>query len=190
MPIVVQALSVEPILSSPYPALTDLKVDNGDIAASALQDIFTHCTNLRDVWLTNCINITDETIKLMTKNCHSLTSLNLMGCKSITIAGVQEIATRCSTLSILTLYGAPVSDDVMIQLSLHCTGLTRLTMMQCYGGPLTEAGVLAVVQGCTGLTFLSIQGNIVMPITPLLKCVQRRHVYKHIAFDLREGSQL
>ena len=180
-------LDNQPVLYTNYPSLTKLNVDSGDISGAALQDVFTYCTSLREVGLTSCTSLTDDTVKLMAQSCSRLTVLDLMGCNSITITGILTVATTCTSLSKLTLVGMPISNEVLLQLALNCPSLKSLSMGHCKGDLITEASILTLVEGCPGLTLLGIHGNIVEPFTPLLKCMQRREVYTHIAFDLREG---
>lgn len=170
----------EPVLHAHYPCLTKLTVREYGVADSALQSILTHCTNLREVHIRECNHITDETIKVLALQCTSLDIFKLTSCTNITIAGVLEVATHCTSLTKLALRYMPISDEVLILLSLHCSGLTILSMVYCNGELITEAGILAVAEGCTSLTSLCIVGNLLMPLTPTLALLSERQVYTHI----------
>ena len=174
-----------PILSTLCPSLTKFKVHGNGIAVRALRDIFTCCTNLREVELYKCRQLNDEVIELMAQNCPCLISLYARECANITVIGMLYIATRCSSLKALDLYHMPADDEFLIQLSLHCIGLISLCVNRCEGEPISEAGVLAVVEACTDLVSLEVRGNIVQPIAPTLELMQQGVLYPHIKFDLR-----
>ena len=177
-------LITEPVLYTCYPALTKLKVANHGISGSALQSIITYCTNLKEVTLCSCKQLTDDILITLVQNCTCLKSLSLSSCLSATIAGLLEVATHCSSLSVLYLHNMPVNGDLLLQLSHYCTDLTRLTFMQCYGGPITEAGVVAVVERCTGLTFFSLRGNVVESLLHTLDVTKLQQLYPHITFEI------
>ena len=77
-----------------------------------------------------------------------------------------------------------ISDELFVQLSLHCRGLTSLNIKYCEGGPLTGPCVLAVVERCTGLTFLRIRLNIIESFLPALDPAKLGQLYPHIEFDI------
>lgn len=176
-----------PILYTHFPSLTKLKVacDEGEgITSNELQNLFTYCSNLREIHINHCDNATDETIKVITQNCRNLDAFCLVFCKNVSIAGVMEVATHCTKLTSLHLTFMPISDEILIQLSRTCLSLTNLSLFNCgnSGGSITETGVLAVVERCTGLTFVTIHGN--MPFIPNLDLAKLRLLYPHIKLQI------
>ena len=181
-----QVLDLEPVLDSHYPTLTKLKITGEGVSDHALHDMFTYCTNIREIKLRNCKQIIDETITILAQNCCKLASLDLYHCKSITIHGMIQLVTYCTTLTSLTLTGMHVSDIVLVQLSHKCsTSIVHLHIYQAPDEIITEAGVLSVVERCTGLTFLTVRGGIKLPLTRKLDLLKQGQMYKHIKFDIR-----
>lgn len=176
-----------PVLYSPYPCLTKLKVTCDCITASALHDIFTYCTNLRDVNCDCCDQVDGGILKTLIQNCRCLCTLYLRGCTNVTMAGVLEVATHCPTLKSLTLKFMPISDDVLIQLSLSCPNLTSLDLSFWDGESITEAGILAVIERCMHLSSLTICGSLVEVLLSTLDLAKLRQSYPHItvAFEKR-----
>ena len=178
------SIGVEPILCALYPSLTKLEVLYGGVIDSALREIFTYCTNLREVRASCNQDLTDETVKVLAQNCRSLDTLYLSGCLNVTIAGMLEVATHCSNLSHFSLHNIPINDEVLIQLSLNCPHLTSLTLLYCFGGVVTAAGIL---ERCTGLTSLTVVGSIAKSLTPTgttLNLAELRQSYPCINFDI------
>lgn len=71
------SLIYEPILYTHYPSLTKLTVLADGVTDRALRDIFTYCTNLREVHIGFSNPITDETIMILLEYCSRLTTLRL-----------------------------------------------------------------------------------------------------------------
>ena len=180
-----QVLDLEPVLDSHYPTLTKLKITGEGVSDHALHDIFTYCTNIREIKLRNCKQIIDETITILAQNCCKLASLDLYHCKSISILGMIQLVTYCTTLTSLTLTGMHVSDIVLVQLSHKCsTSIVHLHIYQAPDEIITEAGVLSVVERCTGLSFLTVRGGIKLPLTRKLDLIKQGQMYQHIKFDI------
>lgn len=181
-----QTLDGEPlaVLCASYLSLQSLYVSSLGVAASALRDIFTYCTNLCRVYICRSAQLTPETITALARNCINLDHLNLVGCSYVTIAGLVEVATHCTSLKGLSLMQMPISDEVLLQLAHNCPGLKSLNMENCEGGPITEAGVRAVAERCTGLTSLSIQGNMAGTLLSTLDPANLKQLYPHIKFNI------
>ena len=186
-PNLAQIEDIQPVVVASYPTLTKLRVVGGGVADTALRSLLTHCINLDLIELQGRDQmVTDETIRVLAQNCTKLDTLHLIGCHSLTVAAMLDIATYCTNLRVLVCYHALITDEVLIRLSLHCTGLTTLRFLHCRngGGPVTEAGILAVLQRCTGLTFLTIRGDMMDNLTPILEQIKQGQLYKHIKFDM------
>ena len=176
---VIPSLDQDPIICTYFPNLTNLWVNNGGVTDSVLQDIFTYCTNLREVHIHSCSHVNDVNIAVLAQTCTSLDFLYLECCSNVSIAGLLEVATHCDSLTVLLLQGMPVSDEVLFQLSLNCLDLTKLGLLCCYGGPVTEAGMIAVVEGCPGLTF-TITGKMMESLRSTLDLTKLVQSHPHI----------
>ena len=174
-----QILDLEPVLHTYLPGLTELKVTGESITSSALQDIFTYCSDLHGVDIASCTQITDETIKILAQNCSMLRCFHLTTCKNVAITGVLEVVTRCSSLILFNLTDMPVNNEVLIQLSLLCHELFYLNIQLCTGGPLTEASIMAVVETCPQLEHVCLSGSIMEPLTPTLELIKQKQLYVH-----------
>ena len=170
----------EPFLCTLYPSLSKLRMRGDGMADSALRDILTYCTNLREVSMQGFDPVTDETVITLAQRSRSLDTLDLTRCINVTIAGLMEVATHCSRLKVLKLCFMPVNDGVLIRLSLHCPRLESLSITYYEGESITEAGWLAIAEGCTGLTFLAICCNMGEAFAPYLDLTKMRQLYPHI----------
>ena len=180
---VIPSLDQDPIIHSYVPKLTKLWINNGGVTTSALQDIFTYCTNLREVHIHSCNQVNDVNITVLAQTCTSLDFLYLECCKNVSIAGLLEVATHCDSLTVLLLQGMPVNDEVLFQLSLNCLDLTKLSLLCCYGGPVTEAGMIAVVEACTDLTF-TITGKMMESFNSTLDLPKLQQSHPHIKSNI------
>ena len=181
------SLVAEPVLHAHFPSLTKLWVANNGVADSALRDIFTYCTNLRDVLLHSCKQLSDETLTALTQNCRRLYSFYLVDCRSITIAGLVAMATQCTSLAVLDLFFMPVTDEVLLQLSLSCKSLTRLILWECLLGPITETGIGALAEACTRLSSFTIRSSMLDSITPILGLATLRQRHPRVEFYITSG---
>lgn len=185
IPVDAPLVDTEPVLYAYYPSLTKLKITSWNFTASVLVDVFTYCTNLTHVNIDSCSHATDEVINALAQNCSSLNTLEITRCSNMTIIGLLGVATHCSSLTSLTLTYMPISDEVLIQLSLHCKDLKRLSMYQWgEGESITETGVMAVLEGCTGLSFLGIRGKMVKSTLATLDLTKLGQLYPHIKLDI------
>ena len=150
-----QVMCSEPILYAYYPTLTKLSVNGDGVSDSALRDIFTYCINIHTLNLRDCTHVTDATITALAQNCCCLDTLTLDRCKNITIAGVLEVASHRTNLTSLTLKHMPVSDELLIKLSLHCRNLIRLHLFDCRSGSISDAGICAVLKECRSLKYVA-----------------------------------
>lgn len=171
------------VLTISYPTLTKLRVRGTGVGDRALRDIFTHCTELRSIELQNCRYITDETITALAQNCCNLSTMYLSDCHSVTAVGMLNVATYCTRLKILGLSSMPITDEILIRLSLHCININSLYLSHSVGGLVTAAGVVAVAEGCTGLTFLIIRG-MMESLTAPLDIDKLKQLYPHIMIGL------
>ena len=188
----VTSVNSEFVLHTPYPTLTKLRLTGKGVDDQTLRDIFTYCSNLKEVSLSGCIEVTDETMSVLAHSCNSLCQLALCYCTSIsvTITGMLEVATYCSSLTVLYLCSMPISDKVLLQLSLNCRHLTSLQAQLCTGGPVTEVGIVTLLQACTGMTRLTIQNHILTYVPavldPTMNVEKLGQLYPHIKYNLRQ----
>ena len=167
----------EPILNSSYPCLTKLNISGGGVTDAQLRSILTHCTNLYEVRLDSCRQVTDETI-ITLGLCGCLESLSIASRGLLTVACILEISLHCTNLKRLRLEGPPINDTVLIQLSVNCPNITEL-FLRDRDGEITEARIVALVQGCTRLRVLKL-GDVAL--TPTIKLLKKGQAYPHIRF--------
>lgn len=179
----------EPILYAYYPTLTKLYVRYGGVLAGALRDIFTYCTNLREVGLFYCIEVSDELVDLLAHTCRNLVSLYLCACTSVTINGILSVVTSCSSLTSLSLQEMYVNDEALILLSRNCPGLTSMRLDNCYGYPVTATTILAVAKACKNLSKITIRGNIQTQRFDTTFLEQAKLLYPHIKIMLIRNTR-
>ena len=178
----------ESVVYTPYPSLTKLTLTGKGVNDRIVRDICTYCTNLKELALSACIEVTDETISVLAHSCTSLCKLVLYYCIGMTITGMLEVATHCSSLTFLYLCSMPISDELLLQWSLNCRHLTSLQAQLCTGGPVTETGIVTLLEGCAGISRLTIQNDVFTHMTavldPTLNVEKLKQLYPHIKFDL------
>ena len=177
---------IDSVLRISFLSLTKLVIFRGAATTTALRDIFTYCTNIREVHLEDCAFITDEMLKVLIQHSRKLEKLHLLACKKITIAGLLEVATDCSTLVFFNLLNMPISNEVFVRLSMYCIGLRGLWVESCYvtNDGVREEGILDVVDKCKKLTSLRVMG-VGLEMTHALEDLMRGGMYKHIRCDIR-----
>jgi len=108
----------------------------------------------RDVDLTGCDRITDNSLLFISKKCGQLQSVNLSFCINVTADGIKTLATNCTTLTALFLCHCSVGDPALLIISSHLQGLKTLALSGCMN--ITDAGVQKVAQKCQDLQYLDI----------------------------------
>nr|XP_034357311.1 dynein regulatory complex subunit 6 isoform X2 [Arvicanthis niloticus] len=79
-----------------------------------------------------CAQLTDDIIKTIAIFCTRITSLNIAGCPKITDAGMEILSARCHYLHILDISGCIQLTDQMLQdLQIGCKQLRILKMQFC-----------------------------------------------------------
>ena len=175
-----------PVLQTPYLSLTELDITREAASASALRDIFTYCTNLREVELYRCRDVSDELLQALTHNCRSLEMLTIKRCKKLTLAGLLKAVTHCTSLTSFELDRMPINDELLVQLSTYCLNLDELWIERCHGPPaVTDAGILSVADKCKQLTCMFVMGC-GLEVTPVIESLNRGGIYQHIHFDIRD----
>ena len=79
-------------ISDNLPLVSDLYLgDCRDCSSEALSKIITNCRWLRVLNIQNCVNVTSDTMILISKHLSCLTELEILNCKSITTLDVLEL---------------------------------------------------------------------------------------------------
>lgn len=115
------------------------------------------CLQLRDANFTDCVNVTDHGLLLLTSKCtttsnplsRSLRTVSLYNCKRITDAGLHSLA-RCPDLCSLDIFNcALVTDSPFRDLASNCLNLSAISLRRCTnitGKCLRELATLAQLQ--------------------------------------------
>ncbi|XP_057614534.1 dynein regulatory complex subunit 6 isoform X2 [Chionomys nivalis] len=79
-----------------------------------------------------CTHLTDEIIKTVAIFCTRITSLNIAGCPKITDVGLEALSAKCHYLHILDISGCVLLTDQILQdLQIGCKQLRILKMRYC-----------------------------------------------------------
>ena len=76
-----------------------------NITDASVLEVARRCSNLQCLEVYNCENITDASLMEVARQCSKIHTLNLDSCSNITDASMLEVARRCSNLSQLILSG-------------------------------------------------------------------------------------
>jgi len=80
-----------------WPHLKEISFKNSPrVSESLLHRIAEHCTELRMVNVSGCLEVNDDAIAFLTSNCKKLTSLNLVGIATLTDDVVPHLIANCS----------------------------------------------------------------------------------------------
>ncbi|XP_052029052.1 dynein regulatory complex subunit 6 [Apodemus sylvaticus] len=95
-----------------------------------------------------CTQLTDDIIKTIAIFCTRITSLNIAGCPKITDAGMEILSARCHYLHILDISGCiQLTDQILQDLQIGCKQLRILKMQFCKSiSPAAAQKMSSVVQ--------------------------------------------
>lgn len=143
-------------LARRFPSVTSLRLRGPTVMDAQVLAAARLNPSLTSLDLSQCDNVTDEAMAMLSLETPGLRALNVLGCRDITNDGVRRLARGCVCLTSLCLGWCDLSDNALLVLSKQCTLLEQLDVSGC--GRLSDAGVTAVVSGCRRLTSLSIEG--------------------------------
>ncbi|XP_063407958.1 F-box and leucine-rich repeat protein 13-like isoform X2 [Mytilus trossulus] len=103
-----------------------------DITDLGLEKFTQQCKEIERLDLSHCWQITDGAIKNLAFCCQNLNALNLCGCKNITNMSIQYLSGVCKYLNTLDISGClHISDKSLKYLRKGCKKLKSLTMLYC-----------------------------------------------------------
>ena len=181
---------LEPIAPGPrcelgYPSVTNLHASGRGMTNRIVQDILSCCLNVVHVNFYACSNVMYGGFLTVAQMCSSMRSLNIDCCIQLTEEGFINLLPYCGSLTALWLHSAPITDKVLIQVSLSCPYLHYLKVI-CSQKPLTEVGIVAVASTCIFLQNYEVDlCDVVM--TPTLALMREGKLYPHTGFSMLEG---
>ena len=111
-----------------------------------------HNVSLHRLVLAECQNVTDEALPYL-KFCTQLLELNLSGCCEISDRCIEGVAANCRTLKSVGLRDCSnVSDKAVLEFARSCKNLTALDVSRC--NLITDHSLEAMSKTCTSLTSL------------------------------------
>lgn len=137
-------------LGEPHPTLHTLVLHRQCVHDNAVRALFTTCTSLTDIRLSECDYITDENIKALANSCTMLVKVQLNSNIHPNYTSLLDIAYKCTHLRELVLEYVAVNDQLLVQLSHTCPYLSTLRI-GCYTGAITVVGLMALVDRCRQL---------------------------------------
>ncbi|KAL2609192.1 hypothetical protein R1flu_027765 [Riccia fluitans] len=153
--------NVSNLVQSLAPKFSKVRVCNlrrCPVADVAIAAIGKNLHDLRDLDLTGCTLLTDESLLALATGCTRLEKLNLSGCIGITDVGLVALAKGCSSLRQLNLCGCDNAglDYALVALGAGCSELQYLNVGWC--DRITDKGVTAVALGCPDLAVVDLCG--------------------------------
>lgn len=171
-------------LANNCPKLAHLNIASCDVTDRSLESIGEGCKSLKHINISNCNKITpdgieslarncnnlltfisvaclestmnDESLKVLSSNCHKLKLINLNACSAITDAGVKHLADNCHQLVYCCLSKCPsITDQALISLGAGCQQLQNLGLAACH--QLTDHGFQALTKNCKLLDNLDLE---------------------------------
>eukprot|EP01032_Pedospumella_encystans_P012584 gene12584-14551_t len=125
-----------------------------------LQSIFTRCTNLRNLHLSNpenCVN--DEMLRTVGMHCEKISELTLWCVSTVSTDGLRFLAQRLPLLRKLTVgsYNGTANESAVLIFCEYCATLEILSLSCC--GSLTDVALGAISHGFPHLKELRLGGN-------------------------------
>lgn len=103
-----------------------------------LENVATHCTNLRSLEIASCSHFTDWSLITTAKKCTKLKTLILYNCYTVSDQSMLSFANHCTKLEVLHLFGNDqLTDEGCLPLAHRCTRLTHVTLRLSGITPLT-----------------------------------------------------
>lgn len=128
-----------------YPKLID----------AGLKFVPSFCVSLKELSVSDCLNITDFGLYELAKLGAALRYLSVAKCERVSDAGLKVIARRCYKLRYLNARGCEaVSDDSITVLARSCPRLRALDIGKC---DVSDAGLRALAESCPNLKKLSLR---------------------------------
>lgn len=105
-----------------------------NITDLGLQKFAQQCSEIQRLDLSHCMQLTDGAIKNLAFCCRMLSVLNLAGCKLVTDLSIQYLSGVCHYLTALDISGGVlITDKALKYLRKGCKKLRSLTMLYCKG---------------------------------------------------------
>lgn len=140
-------------------SLRHINISNcNKITPAGIDSLARDCNNLLSFISIACkeITINDESLKVLSQNCHKLKMINLNGCSAITDVGVKHLAENCHQLIYCCLSKCfAITDQALIDLGLGCTQLRTLGLIGCH--QLTDHGFQSLTKYCKLLESLDLE---------------------------------
>ncbi|KAM4676673.1 F-box and leucine-rich repeat protein 13 [Discoglossus pictus] len=140
-------------------ALLYLNVSFTDITNATLRIMSRNLLNLQYLSLAQCRKFTDKGLQYLGsgKGCHKLIYLDLSGCTQISIDGFKFLAAGCSSLQELHINEMyTLTDSCMLVLLEKCHHLTSVSLL---GSPHLSDAVFKLIAQGRKLTKIRIEGN-------------------------------
>ena len=114
-----------------------------------------HCSNLVEIYLNGCDQITNEGLAALAKGCGKITCIDLNGCVNITDVGVAQLADNCRDLADIYLTDCPKITDVAMKALAACVHLAYVDVAYC--GDIGDAGIIPLTGSCPGLVEIDLE---------------------------------
>ena len=119
----------------------------------------TCCPKLESFKLLKSSYLTEESITSIATNCSKLRILHIDTLNTdvkLKDSGIISISTNCKDLEELSVVGSDVTDESILSIATHCTGLLLLNIAFCL--LLTDASLLSIATHCPRLQELDYSG--------------------------------
>jgi len=138
--------------------------------------------NLKTLKMSFCMNVSDEAVRSITKNCTGLTTIDLKGCVHITDDGVRQLAVKCTHLQNISISrckrltdkalcnladflwiedldisnNGRLTDDGIDVIAMEFSGLLKLNISYCE--KITNRSIICIGRHCVHLRHFQIVG--------------------------------
>ena len=143
-------------ISENFKNIKRISLMSDDINEIGINSLALNCNKLEEIYLSNCMNIDDNCIKIISKNCPNLKTIELNNCKNISDISLFNISNYCNNLRRIHLQYTNISDIGLKEIFMKCRRLKEIFLEGCN---ITDNVLEYIHDYCEYLTTVNISNN-------------------------------
>lgn len=119
------------VISENFKNIVRLSFMSDDITEVGINSLALNCNKLEEIFMSNCNNINDNCIQLISKNCPNLKTIELNNCKNISDISLLNISKYNTDLRRIHLQYTSISDNGLKEIFMNCKKLKEIFLEGC-----------------------------------------------------------
>ncbi|XP_047980629.1 F-box protein SKP2A-like [Salvia hispanica] len=139
-----------------------LRQDVPQLQDDAVEEITSHCHELRELDLSKSFLLTDRSLYAIARGCPDLEKLNISGCSAFSDSALGYLTGCCRKLKFLNLCGCvgTASDRALKSIGYNCNELQYLNLGWC--DRVGDEGIMNLAYGCPDLRAIDLCGCVLI----------------------------